>query len=300
MAALFAAASSAACAGSAQAQTAAAAPEGALQTVRESPYSIDLLAPSGQTLPTYEYRGRYYALGEAGQRYTVRVRNPTARRVEAVISIDGLDAIDGEPADYAIKRGYIVPARGEVRVDGFRVSERAVAAFRFSSVSGSYAGRKGMPRNVGVIGVAIFEEATRDALVLPERDRYHRPPPSRSRGRSAPTEDAAPPAAGSAPRGDAEAAPAPRERRSARSSYRQRQERPGLGTGFGERRHAPVEWTRFQRAHPSQPTAIAELRYNDAAGLRALGIDIHPTPSDHEIWKRETASPFPFARPPGH
>src|SRR5690606_38241739 len=34
-----------------------------------------------------------------------------------------------------------------------------VATFRFSSVDNSYAGRKGKARNVGVIAVAIFEEA---------------------------------------------------------------------------------------------------------------------------------------------
>jgi hypothetical protein len=33
-----------------------------------------------------------------------------------------------------------------------------VAAFRFGSVRGSYAARKGNDRNVGVIGVAFFAE----------------------------------------------------------------------------------------------------------------------------------------------
>jgi hypothetical protein len=34
-----------------------------------------------------------------------------------------------------------------------------VAAFRFGSVGGSYAAQKGDDRNVGVIGVAFFEES---------------------------------------------------------------------------------------------------------------------------------------------
>jgi hypothetical protein len=49
--------------------------------------------------------------------------------------------------------------------------------------------------------------------------------------------------------------------------------------------------------------AIAELRYNDAAGLLALGIHTQPLPDAGEIMTRETADPFPgddrFARPPG-
>ena len=45
-----------------------------------------------------------------------------------------------------------------VEIDGFRQSMDEVAAFRFGSVRGSYAGQKGNDRNVGVIGVAVFAE----------------------------------------------------------------------------------------------------------------------------------------------
>jgi hypothetical protein len=51
----------------------------------------------------------------------------------------------------------------------------------------------------------------------------------------------------------------------------------------------------------TRPIAIAELRYNDAAGLIALGIPVQPVPDADEISTRETADPFPgdrFARPP--
>ena len=51
-----------------------------------------------------------------------------------------------------------------------------------------------------------------------------------------------------------------------------------------------------------RPIAIAELRYNDAAGLMALGIPVQPLPDAGEIMMRETADPFPgdhFSRPPG-
>src|SRR6185295_7375132 len=92
-----------------------------------------------------------------GERYVIRITNPTPRRIEAVISVDGLDVIDGESGDLR-KRGYVVPAYGETRIEGFRTSQADVATFRFSSVSGSYAGQKGKSRNVGVIAVALFEE----------------------------------------------------------------------------------------------------------------------------------------------
>jgi hypothetical protein len=46
-------------------------------------------------------------------------------------------------------------------IDGFRQSWDEVAAFRFGRVADSYAARTSGDRNVGVIGVALFEEASR-------------------------------------------------------------------------------------------------------------------------------------------
>jgi hypothetical protein len=77
--------------------------------------------------------------------------------------------------------------------------------------------------------------------------------------------------------------------------------RPGLGTEFGESRYSAASYTRFVRA-ANRPIAVAELRYNDAAGLTALGIPVQPIPDEGELMTRETADPFPgdghFAAPP--
>jgi hypothetical protein len=101
---------------------------------------------------------RDYVIGEAGRRYTIVLHNNTDHRLEAVLSVDGLDVMDGKAASFD-KRGYILDPRGELEVDGFRQSTETVAAFRFGSVRGSYAGQKtGDTRNVGVIGVAVFNE----------------------------------------------------------------------------------------------------------------------------------------------
>jgi hypothetical protein len=110
---------------------------------------------SGHPLPAFFAGGRTYAIGEAGQRYTVVVSNETGVRVEAVASVDGLDVLDGKPASFG-KRGYLVSAGGSVEIDGFRQTSDHVAAFRFGSVRDSYAARTGSDRNVGIVGVAIF------------------------------------------------------------------------------------------------------------------------------------------------
>ncbi|HVJ18191.1 MAG TPA: hypothetical protein VM686_22380, partial [Polyangiaceae bacterium] len=119
--------------------------------------TVRLLDDNGTPLPTMASNGRHFVQGEHGQRYTIELHNNTSNRLEAVVTVDGLDVIDGRPGSIS-KRGYLVNAFATVEIDGFRQNMDEVAAFRFGSVRNSYAGRKGDDRNVGVIGVAFFEE----------------------------------------------------------------------------------------------------------------------------------------------
>jgi hypothetical protein len=283
-----------------------------------APFDVTLLGEDGAPMATFGRNGKYYVLGDTGERYVIRVTNPTPRRVEAVITVDGLDVIDGEAGDVG-KRGYIVPPYGDLRVEGFRTSASEVATFRFSTVGGSYAGKKGKARNVGVIAVALFEEQAAPEIVdddrmatLGEEQRPYdgRPGPGARGRRIAPVaprvsdagggHDAAKkadaserrmpadPSVGGAPSDDCCAPQAPSN------------QRLGLGTEFGEQRSSAASYTRFVRA-AAKPMAIAELRYNDRPGLAALGIPVAPTPDDQEVMLRETADPFPgerFAQPP--
>ena len=313
-----------------------------------APYDVQVVTESGETAPTYAHKGRYYVMGNDNERYTIRVSNPTGNRVEAVVSVDGLDVVDGEDGDLK-KRGYIVPAYGEVRIEGFRTSLADVATFRFSSVDNSYAGQKGKSRNVGMIAVAIFEEQARPPdtqIIVPEVTRrpYHwtddvdgeasAAPRDRGRGggRVAQHKGKADKRAAEAPAAESRSAPAPRVGSTATgaaggapsaaprhhvtedyggdyyepapptTTVAPKTNRPGLGTEFGESRYSAASYTKFVRA-TNRPIAIAELRYNDATGLVALGIPVQPMPDEGEIMLRETADPFPgdnrFSRPPG-
>jgi hypothetical protein len=320
-----------------------------------APYDVQVIRENGDTLPTYASKDRFYVQGNAGERYIIRVSNPTARRVEAVVTVDGLDVIDGEDGDLR-KRGYVVPPYGEVRIEGFRTSTADVATFRFNSVNDSYANKKGKARNVGVIAVALFEEqhapeqqiivgdATKDGEVRYKKpysyeddldeggesvstgrtyDRAPPPPPAKTAKRAPaaePKPDAvstrggenarrvAPTTVAPRPMGGAGGAPArPQRFEESEDVYEPppaeapRNNRPGLGTEFGESRYSAASYTKFVRA-AGAPIAVAELRYNNAAGLAALGINAEPLPDHGEIMTRETADPFPgdprFSRPP--
>ncbi len=119
--------------------------------------TVRLLDSGGRPLEGFSSGGNTYIVGNAGDRYTIQIRNNTNVRFEAVTTVDGLNVINGRTGSFS-SRGYIVNPQGTVEIDGWRRSSDTVAAFRFGRVSDSYAGKKGEDRNVGVIGVALFEE----------------------------------------------------------------------------------------------------------------------------------------------
>ena len=119
---------------------------------------VTLEGEGGSSLETFRVGDRSVVLGSAGQRYTIVLTNRTGRRFETVASVDGLDVISGRSASFE-QRGYVLLPFATLRIEGFRQSDRAVAAFRFSKVSESYAAQSGgSTRNVGVIGLAFFRE----------------------------------------------------------------------------------------------------------------------------------------------
>lgn len=124
---------------------------------REGAITVRLLDGSGSPLQGFSSGSNTYVVGSAGDRYTIQIRNNTGTRFEAVTTVDGLDVINGRTGSLS-NRGYIVNGFSTVEIDGWRRSTDTVAAFRFGKVSQSYAGKKGEDRNVGVIGVALFEE----------------------------------------------------------------------------------------------------------------------------------------------
>lgn len=260
-------------------------------------WSVQLVDEGGAVLPTFQQRGRTWVLGTLGQRYLVRVRNGSPRRAEIVVSVDGRDVIDGRAAGWE-KRGYLVDPYGEVVIDGFRLSQQSVAAFRFSSVPRSYAARMGDARDVGVIGVAVFPERPPRFVPRP----LLKSPRDEGPGAPSASTEGAPPAhaeGGAAAEGKAAPPGSPPEASASRAKSTQR---PGLGTEFGEQHESRVTQVHFERARP-RPDAVLTVRYDDRPGLIALGIDVDRGSawSGDDSWLRETADPFrrsSYSEPP--
>lgn len=128
--------------------------------------AIAIVDIGGTPWPGYLAGDRALIVGEVGERYSIAIHNASPARFEIVASVDGLDVIDGRPADPQ-RRGYVIEPYGDLEIEGFRMSDDAVAAFRFGRVADSYAAQVASDRDVGVIGLAVFGERgardTRDA-----------------------------------------------------------------------------------------------------------------------------------------
>jgi hypothetical protein len=266
---------------------------------------VSLESPAGGELPTFRQDGQTYVLGEPGERYNIRVSNPTSERVEVVVTVDGRDAVSGRVGDYVSQRGYLIEPWGSLSIEGFRRSLDEVAAFRFTDRSDSYSARRGTPQNVGVIGVAVFPEKRRPAAPVRPRprpyshdERYddeYRAEGSRGAD-GAPARKSAP-AAAEAPRTAEPAAPGRRDFRAEHEAPRKRSGSgppSNIGTQYGEREDSSVVEVAFERRSKTRPSAVLTLRYDDYRGLVARGIDLSSL--SYAYHYEAEPEPFPYNR----
>jgi hypothetical protein len=238
---------------------------------------------SNVPLPIYWHRGQRYVAGEPGRRYAVAVRNRSAARVLAVVSVDGVNAVTGETAAWD-QNGYVFSPGQRWEVRGWRKSQDRIAAFEFTRLADSYAARTGRPDHVGVIGVALFREMPRMPTPAVSQSKDER---SSADGTAAGRVQApaAPPAAGEGAQPSESRAESRAEARRDAQSNAQR-----LGTGHGASEWSQVRSTQFVRAQP-RPDEFITIRYDSRQNLIALGViaaEPHPQPLP-----RPQPSPFP-------
>jgi hypothetical protein len=222
-----------------------------------------------RVLPVYRHEGRYYVVGKPGNEYQVRVRNRTGADILTVVSVDGINAVSGDTADWS-QTGYVLGSNQSFDIKGWRKSLQRVAAFFFTEHQYSYAARTDRPDNVGVIGVAVFRRKAEQPVYIP-RPRH-----------GAPRAESAEPGAGagassdSAPR-SAESAAAHNAPRSAENATAQRyapqpvEKSTSLGTGHGRSEASRVTYTAFERATPA-PEEVIAIHYDTYGNLVAMGV----------------------------
>ena len=232
----------------------------------------------GERLPLFRAEGRQYLLGRMGDRYEVVIANRSRNRVEVVLSVDGRDAVSGREADFRENRGYVLDPGEKTRVQGFRTSLDGVAAFEFTTPDDSYSARMGTPQNVGVIGLAVFDESEKykkdDDNVIAgggEDEGQHAEPQAAPPYGAADSAKSAESAAGEI------AAP----------------QSPGLGTKYGHEIDSSATVVPFVRRDPEEPVELLALYSDDREGLEALGIELPPEETEHGDRCGDGPNPFP-------
>ena len=218
-----------------------------------------------RSLPVYRHEGRYYVVGRPGNEYQIRVRNRGGADILTVVSVDGVNAVSGETADWS-QTGYVLGRHQSYDIKGWRKSEQRVAAFFFTEHQNSYAARTGRPDNIGVIGVALFrKKAEPEARVEPYRLRRDAPA-------SGPREDSSHSAAEDALSGAGSARSAESVARSWHAPIPQApQKSTSLGTGHGRSETSHITYTSFERA-TSHPEEVIAIHYNTYSNLVAMGV----------------------------
>lgn len=218
--------------------------------------------------------GRYrWVEGRAGQRFAFRIYNRNSFPVGVIPSADGQSlTADGRAGEH--HPAYVIQPYSSETIRIWRQDLRGGRELVFSRVDRSVAARKGDTRNIGVLGVLVWQLEDRypptspvplDPGVTRRRDEDAAATSERSKSSTRP------------------AAPAPPGR-----AYLQPE--PGLGTGAGERRNDGAILTRrYRRVRVLDRIAIF---YDDREGLRRAGV-----PLDYE-WEqyprdRRASDPFP-------
>jgi hypothetical protein len=251
------------------------------------------LEVNGRTAPLYlapDGSGRYYLEAWRGAQYAVRLGNRTGERLGVLLTVDGLNAISGEPAPPGRRRPgrlYVLSPWDDTVVPGWRTSLEDVRRFTFVDEERSYARRSGKATGrLGWIEVEVYRELRPVARPWPYWPGWpYRPyeEGSREEGRREPEakDDSA---------------------SGARDGYggRLRVPPPATapsypGTGWGPRAEDPVRVVSFD-PEPT-PSERITLRYEYASALRALGILPRPWWSRDRLRERERGEEG-FARPP--
>ncbi len=263
------------------------------------------LRVAGQAAPLYlspQGDMRRYVQAFAGRNYSIVLRNNTGARVGVLISVDGLNVVNGERSALRSNEPmYVLGPWETATIGGWRTSLDDIQKFVFVDEARSYASRTGQANgDMGWIRVLAFREQ-RVAWQPPAIDWLRSSKPGDRRSEEAPMSRNelerrdGPAAAAPAPTTAQGELAAPERAKSMNSREMSDQSAGGApsypGTGWGEHRNDHVEQVEFTAERKATDTLI--FRYEYASGLRALGIDV-----DHDRLRERDRGQLGFAKPP--
>ncbi len=209
---------------------------------------------------------RAYIEAVKGERYGIRVRNNSGKRVGLVIAVDGRNILSGQKSNLqSNERMYILNPYDSGSYEGWRTGKNVVNKFYFTDAGDSYAGAWGDFTAMGVIAVAVFFEKYEEEDYSLEDERRFRYPYSGKKEQG--------------------------KEKSLKGTQSQRSQ---PGTGIGEERYSPTRKVEFD-AEP-RPVEKYFFKYEWRKTLCRKGIiDCRHRP-ENRFWDNDEYVPFPPSR----
>ena len=234
---------------------------------------------------------RHYFEAFAGRNYSVVLRNNSGNRIGVLLTVDGLNVVNGEVTRLASDEPmYVLGPWESATIRGWRSSMDEVRRFVFVDEKRSYASRTGQANSdMGWIRVLAFRE---QQPVAWRWNSVGRPDEGRERSKSEPNAEA--------PQAGSKQAPAPTAQRMDGTTEKEMvsgdMQKDGSsaypGTGWGDRRTDRVHFVDFTPERRAADQLV--FRYEYARGLVALGI----YPSRDRLRERDGGGWVGFASAP--
>ena len=255
----------------------------ALTQVAIIPEANAATAPGGYTMevyvggwstPEYHARGNTYIEAQEGREYTIRLTNPTGRRVAVAVTVDGMNSVDAKRTSARDATKWVLGPYDTVEIKGWQTSSTSSRAFYFTTEESSYGNWLGQADNLGVISAAFFPEEA------PEITYYQRYEPG-IEGRSGRSSNKA--ASGAAKSSRRPASPP----EAIAGDMMSEADESMAATGIGRERHNHV--TEVAMELSDRPDAVLSVRYEYRSELISLGV-LPQTPKP--LNRREQATGF--------
>jgi len=123
-------------------------------------FNFDVLVDGRPVKRYYDRNGHIWIEGRKGTAFTLRVKNNFYNRILGIVSVDGLNVIDGKHVPKEDSRGYVINSYSSVNVPGWKINEDEVREFYFTiNGENSYVRKIGADeKNIGVIAAAVYNE----------------------------------------------------------------------------------------------------------------------------------------------
>ncbi|MCK5726400.1 MAG: hypothetical protein KAH22_06215 [Thiotrichaceae bacterium] len=242
--------------------------------VDQNPVTIDIINDHGRGYNKHKHttRGRKhraYLEAKKNERYSIRIRNRSNRRVGVVLTVDGRNVVSGKKSHLrSSERMYILGPHETATYKGWRRSKNKINRFFFTNAGNSYAGAWGDYSAVGVVAAAVY---------------YEKPQPVHHHKQVTPQVN-------SAPNFMHRGAPAPAPSRRAAQA-------DSIGTGYGRSEHSASTQTTFRAKTNAQAKYFYKYEWrNTLCQHNIIHCYTRPVPKPvNRFWPNDNSG---FAAPP--